>query len=103
MKTVITWLGRAHDWLTGPPAWRTWIAHSLLALLAVLALAVAFSVAGEAGGEWAGAGLAVGFYLGREIRDGERYWDGEDVEGFADSVMDWLSPTVVAVAFALVL
>lgn len=76
MRDWLIWLYTGHG--------KSWMAHAVIAALLVLVSALL-------GSATFGAGMAIGFYLLREIE--QVLWDGRI---WLDTILDVLSPTVAA-------
>jgi hypothetical protein len=69
--------------------WRTWVAHSVFALI----IALVFGLAG-----WLGWQVAIAYYLIREIEQTFYSFVSKKPIDWKDNIMDVLAPTLVVLA-----
>jgi hypothetical protein len=83
--------------------WQTWVAHSVIAVfIAIVASLIAWA-GGAAEPVIVGVGVAIGYYLIREIEQTFYAWVDRKPIDWKDNIMDVLAPaaTVLILGFAV--
>jgi hypothetical protein len=82
--------------------WMTWVAHSVIALLITLVASLVAWAGGAAEPVVVGVGVAIGYYLIREIEQTFYSWVAHKPIRWKDNVMDVAAPAATVLIVAAV-
>jgi len=82
--------------------WRTWVAHSAIALFILIVASLIAWAGGAAEPVVVGAGVAIGYYLIREIEQTFYSFVDHKPIDWKDNLMDVLAPAAVVLSIAAI-
>jgi hypothetical protein len=82
--------------------WQTWVAHAVIALFITVVASLIAWAGGAAEPVIVGVGVAIGYYLIREIEQTFYSWVSGKPIDWKDNVMDVLAPAAVVLIVAAI-